>query len=160
LKYANAPMMNFVATLAVVLAVAFPLVLAAVAVWNRRASSLSPLVRVCAVLTLVAISFAILVEGVIEDPGAQIHASNSDKLVFLVGAVAITLAVLLVGAGLAALSQRGTTSRAQRVRQGGFAIVWLLVVYLWFIVGAVDSGFDVCLPPSSQVGGTCEISPG
>jgi hypothetical protein len=153
-------MMDFVGSLAVLLAVAFPLVLAALAAWHPRATSLPPVIRICAVLTLVAISFATLVEGVLEDPGAQIHRSNSDKIVFLGGTVAITLVVLLLGAGLAALGRRGRSARAQRVRQGAFAIVWLLVIYLWFIVGAFDSGFDVCLPPASQVGGTCEMSPG
>jgi hypothetical protein len=153
-------MMNVVGTLAVLLAVAFPLALASLAMWHPRASSLPPVFRICAVLTLVAISFAILVDGVLQDPGAQIHRSNSDKIVYLAGGVAITLVVLLVGAGFAAVSQLGRSARARRVRQGAFAIVWLLAVYLWFIVGAFDSGFDVCLPPSSQVGGTCERSPG
>jgi hypothetical protein len=154
---------ELVTSLAVLAAIASPLVVAAFLAWTPSADALPTLVRGCGVATLIVVGFYEVVQGIVE-PGARIDGSPSERLEFALGAVVVTLAVALVGAGLAALvvttQPRLGSEGVGRVTATSVAALWLAAIYFGFVVTSFEAGFDICLPPATDAGGSCETSPG
>jgi hypothetical protein len=157
-------MSGFVSVVGLVLATAFPLMLAGLAIWDRSAGDLSTLLRASAVVTFVSVSCYLLVPAFVESTGARIDEPPGVRLEFAVGAVALTLAVLLCGIGVVAVAafvgHRLKSPTLVRRGRATLAAAWLVIVYLALIRTAAEEGFDVCLPPGTEVGGVCESSAG
>lgn len=156
-------MTDLLGTSALLVPIICPLAAAGLVLWLPRAAELDPAIRVCAVFSFISISFYALVEGFLE-PAALVHSSTGRRLEFALGGTAVTGAVALTGAALAAITwiagQYVTSKRAARLAVLALAGIWLLTIYVGFVVNSVEDGFDICLPPGTQVGDSCETSPG
>jgi hypothetical protein len=154
---------DVLSSLALLAAIGSPLVFAGYLALATPARRLSTLVRVSGAATLIALAFYYLVQGIIE-PGARIDGTTAQQLEFAVGTVAVTLVVTLAGAGLVTLASIAgrviASDVVARITGISIAAVWLIIIYVGFVVSGFQSGFGICLPPATDVGGTCETSPG